>query len=58
MRHEVLASGVLVQFFVPLPVLQPTAFVLLTFTCPCPPYAALTPKLFDAMTATLSLDLK
>jgi len=54
-RHEVLAGGVLLQFFVPLPVLRPTAFVLLTFTCPCPPFAALTTKLFDVMAASLQL---
>jgi hypothetical protein len=56
-RHEVMSSGVLVQYFVPLPVLRPTALVLLTFTCPCPPYAELTTKLFDVIATSLSLDV-
>jgi hypothetical protein len=55
-RHEVVARGVVVQYFVPLPVARPTALVMLTFTCPCPPYAELTTKLFDVMAASLCLD--
>ena len=55
LRHAVVAAGVLVQYFVPLPVSEPTAFVLLTFTCPCPPYATLATRLFEAMAASLSL---
>jgi hypothetical protein len=57
LRHEVMAVGILVQYFVPLPVPGSTAIVVLTFTCPCPPYVPFARRLFDVMATSLSLDL-
>jgi hypothetical protein len=46
-------GGVIVQYLVPL--VNGSAVVVLTFSCPCPPYARAVTELFDAMAQSLVL---
>ena len=52
-RLHIEDSGVIVQYLVPL--VAATADVVLTFSCPCPPYARLMTELFDVMAQSLVL---
>ena len=52
-RLRVEDGGVIVQYLVPL--VNGSAVVVLTFSCPCPPYARAVTELFDAMAQSLVL---
>jgi hypothetical protein len=52
-RLHVEDGGVIVQYLVPL--VDPTADIVLTFSCPCPPYARLMTAMFDDMAQSLQL---
>jgi hypothetical protein len=52
-RVHVEDSAIIVQYFVPL--IGGFANAVLTFTCPCPPYARVMTKLFDTMAEGLVL---
>jgi hypothetical protein len=49
-------DGIILQYIVPL--IGGIADVLVTFTCPCPPYAELMTELFDAMAESLVLHVR
>jgi hypothetical protein len=53
-RISVVASGICVQYLVPLP--SSSGELLLTFSCPCPGYVEPMTELFDAMAASLVVD--
>jgi hypothetical protein len=55
-RLHIRDDGLILQYIVPL--IGGVADVLLTFTCPCPPYAALMTELFDAMAQSLVLHVR
>jgi|SRR5450755_227669 len=52
-RICVVAVGVFVQYIVPV---HDAGELLLSMSCPCPPYVATMTELFDAMAASLSLE--
>jgi hypothetical protein len=52
-RLRIVDSAVIVQYLVPL--VNGSAVVVLTFSCPSPPYAQLMTELFDAMAQSLVL---
>ena len=52
-RLNVQDGGAIVQYLVP--VMDATAGIVLTFTCPCPPYAQVMTELFDTMAQSLVL---
>jgi hypothetical protein len=52
-RVQIENSGVVVQYLVPL--VDGTVDVVITFSCPCPPYAPVMTELFDAMAQSLEL---
>jgi hypothetical protein len=52
-RVHIENSGVVVQYLAPL--VNGTVDVVLTFSCPCPPYARVMTELFDAMAQSLDL---
>ncbi|HEY0869414.1 MAG TPA: hypothetical protein VGD55_03365 [Acidothermaceae bacterium] len=52
-RVQIEKRGVVVQYVVPL--VDGTVDVVLTFSCPCPPYARVMTELFDAMAQSLDL---
>jgi len=52
-RICVTAVGVFVQYIVPI---RDAGELLLSMSCPCPPYVATMTELFDAMAASLSLE--
>ena len=55
-RVHIENRGVVVQYLVPL--VNGTVDVVLTFSCPCPPYSRLMTELFDAMAQSLDLHLE
>jgi hypothetical protein len=52
-RMHIEDSAIIVQYLVPL--VGGLAHVVLTFTCPCPPYARVMTELFDTMAESLVL---
>lgn len=53
LRLHIEALGIIVQYLVPL--VGGFADAVLTFTCPCPPYARVMTELFDTMAQSLEL---
>lgn len=53
-RVEVVAGGVWLQYLVPVP--DSARQIILTFTSPCPPYAAALLELFDSMAESFALE--
>jgi hypothetical protein len=52
-RTRVVAAGLCLQYLVPVP--SSSDQLLLTFSCPCPPYVETMTELFDAMGSSLTL---
>jgi hypothetical protein len=55
-RLHIRGHGLILQYIVPF--VAEIADVVLTFTCPCPPYAELMTELFDAMAESLVLQVR
>jgi hypothetical protein len=55
-RLHIKDDGMILQYIVPL--IGGSADVVLTFTCPCPPYAELMTELFDTMAESLVLHVR
>jgi hypothetical protein len=55
-RSRLAATGLYVQYVVPLP--AASSYLVVTFICPCPPYVEPMTKLFDAMASSIRLQYK
>jgi hypothetical protein len=54
-RVCLISGGVVVHYIAPL--MLGSAQIVLTFSCPCPPYAATAIELFDAMASSFEMRL-